>query len=137
MAQITIGSTRIAQATSGTAINAMFSEIYARVTRTILAAKTSAFTFTVPAGYVIEHLALANTTANAVNGGLKAGTTLGGTDVIATTPATANSIQTVPGASFAKRIFSQTVDQTIYVDAVTGWASASVDVVVVLRKIYG
>jgi len=83
-----------------------------------------------PAGAYINQIVVANTTANAVTGGIKVGTTAGGTDVVAALTCAANCLTFVADASLSKRIFSATAAQTLSIDAVTGWNSASVDVTV-------
>jgi hypothetical protein len=131
----TIGTSRLAQRTSGAVANANFSELYARQINITLPALAAAGTFVVPAGYILEHIAYANNTANAVTGGLKFGKTLAAADVVAAQAVGANAIGTVTGANVLLRFFSKTVDQTIYIDTVTAWNSATVDIFVVLRKL--
>jgi quinolinate synthase len=77
-----------------------------------------------------------NTTANAITDGLKFGTSAGGTDVVSARSVTANAFTFVPDANLAKRVFSTTVDQTIYFDAVTAWNSANVNIAVHLAKVF-
>lgn len=99
-----------------------------------LLAKTSAFTFEVRAGFYIKDIIINNTTANAVTGGLKFGTTLGGTEVISAVAVGSSAFLVVADASYTKRVFSTTANTTVYVDAVTGWNSASLDITLVLGK---
>jgi hypothetical protein len=90
-------------------------------------------TFNVPAGYAIEAITIRNTTGNAVTGGIKIGTTAGGTDVVAAQAVGANSLVTVADAAILKRYFSATLETTLYFEDVTAWNSASLEVAVVVR----
>jgi hypothetical protein len=135
MAQQTIGASRVAQRTAGAVTNANFSELYARQQNPNLLALAAAGSFVVPAGYAIDSIAYANNTANAVTGGLKFGKTVGATDVVTAQAVGANAIGVIADASVLLKFFSKTVDQTVYVDAVTAWNSATVDIYVVLRKL--
>jgi hypothetical protein len=88
-------------------------------------------TLSVPAGYAIRDIFVRNTTANAVTGGLRIGTTDGGTQV---TVALA-----VAGTSFALtipvlRLFSPTAAQTLFIQAVAAWNSASLDITITLDR---
>lgn len=103
--------------------------------KTKLLAKTAAFTFSVPAGYYIKDIFVQNTTANAVTGGLKIGTTLGGVDVVAALAVGANALTYVLDAAILLRIFSLTAATTLYFDAVTLFNSASLNVTMVLGKL--
>lgn len=95
---------------------------------------TSNTTVVIPAGHYILDIIVQNTTVNAVTGGLKIGTTLGGVDVVVALTTGANSIQTIQDASLLKSVFSATVDTTLYIQAVTLWNSASINFYFVLRK---
>ena len=94
--------------------------------------KTAAFTIPVPMGASIRDIHILNNTANAVTGGIKIGTTAGGTDVLAAGTVAANALVSyVPliGAG------SQFVSRTLYVDAVTAWNAANIDVAVEYTKL--
>jgi len=97
-------------------------------------AMTGATTLTdiVPKGYQIQSIYFKNTTANAVTGGIKIGTTAGGTDVVSagTVGANAEGLFTL-----ASDFFSSSADQTLYVDAVTAWNSASIDIIIKMKKV--
>jgi len=136
MAFQAIGPGRLEQRTAGSKMNSNFSELYNRQLEIAVTAANANATFSVPAGYMIEHIAFQNTTANAVSGGVKLGTTNGGTEVVSAQAVGASALDTIPGASFTKRIFSTSGATTIYVQAVTSWASANVKFSVVLRKMY-
>lgn len=103
--------------------------------KTKLLAKTAAFTFPVPAGYYIKDIFVENTTANAVTGGIKVGTTDGGVDVVAALAVGANALTYVLDAALLKRIFSLTAATTLYFDAVTAFNSASLNVTIILGKV--
>lgn len=98
-------------------------------------ATTSNATMVIPAGFMILDLVIKSTNANAVTGGLKIGTTNGGTDVVLAVNVAGNSYQVVTDAAMLKRVFSDSVDTTLYVQAVTLWNSASLDIKFVLRDI--
>lgn len=135
MARQPIGTTRLAQRTASAKSNANFIELY-NLNNVISFTAAANSTFVVPAGYVIDTIAFANTTANAVTGGVKIGTTSGGTEVVAAQAVGANALGVVASASVLLRLFSRTVATTLYVQPVTAWAGASVDFRVVLRKLY-
>jgi hypothetical protein len=99
-----------------------------------LSAVAADTTFNVPAGYAIEAITIRNTTGNAVTGGVKIGTTAGGTDVVAAQAVGANALVTVTDASILKRYFSATLETTLYVEDVTSWNSASLEVAIALRQ---
>ncbi len=84
-------------------------------------------TIVIPAGFFIESICLENTTANAITGGLKIGTTSGGSDVLNAYTVGANAL-TIIDDEILKKIFSRSTDSTLYIQAVTAWNSASVDI---------
>lgn len=83
--------------------------------------------FLVPPNYFIDRLQIQNTTASAITGGLKIGTTTGGVDVVAAVAIGANAFVNVPDAALLKTAFSATVSQTLFVQTVTLWNGASVN----------
>ena len=85
--------------------------------------QTAAFTLTLPAYYIIDQIWIQNTTANAVTGGIKVGTTLGGTDVVTAMAVAGNSMGK---ATLASQPFNATAAQTLYIDAVTAWNGANI-----------
>jgi hypothetical protein len=89
--------------------------------------KTAAFTIPVPQGASIRDIHIMNNTANAVTGGIKIGTTAGGTDVLAAGAVAANAL-----VSFVPLIgaANPAASRTIYVDAVTAWNSANIDIAI-------
>lgn len=87
--------------------------------------QTAAFTMTLPAGAIIDSILFANTTANAVTGGMKVGISLGGTGVVTSIAVGANGYAT---ASPNLRSGSLAAPVTLYMDAVTGWNSANLNV---------
>jgi len=96
--------------------------------------KTDDFTFIVPAGHYIRDIIIVNNTANAITGGLKFGTTSGATDVVTTVAVGANATTFVLDSALSKRLFSKTVAQTVFVQDVTAWNSANVDVTVIIGR---
>lgn len=88
-------------------------------------------TLTVPAGYAVRDIFVYNTTANAVTGGLRIGTTNGGTEVtVALAVAASAFTNTVP----VIRMFSATAAQTLYIQAVVAWNSSSLDITIILDR---
>jgi hypothetical protein len=95
-------------------------------------AETANFTVSIPAGYAIDgRVFVRNTTANAVTGGIKIGTTDGGTEVLGATAVGASAFITAAPTLF---IFSATAATTLFVQAVTAWNSASIDLTIPLVK---
>lgn len=92
-------------------------------------------TAVIPAGFVILQIVIENTTANAVTGGIKIGTTNGGTEVVVALAVSANSLQAVPDATLLKSVFSMSTDTTLYIQTVTLWNSASLNIRFILQKI--
>lgn len=93
-----------------------------------MSAQTAAGSFMLPPGGVLRDIIVQNTTANAITGGLKFGTTAGGVDIVAALAVGANGLVFVTVALFLKRLFSASVAQQIFYDAVTLWNSASVQI---------
>ena len=94
----------------------------------VAAANTAA---SVPANGFIQQIVIVNTTANAITGGLKVGTTAGATDIAAAVAIAGNAIVTVTDAALLKRWFSTSSAQQIFIDAVAAWNSASVNITIV------
>lgn len=81
----------------------------------------------IPQGAVVRQIFIRNKTANAVTGGIKIGTTVGGTDVLAAGAVAASALVSYPPLIGAANTAAA---RTLYIDCVTGWNSASVDVAV-------
>jgi hypothetical protein len=94
---------------------------------------TSNGTLTVPANYYLIDIVMENTTANSITGGLKVGTTSGGSDVVLGQAVGASSYLNV-GSSISKKIFSSSSTTTLYIQAVTSWNSANVNIYFVFSK---
>lgn len=136
MTKQVVGVTRTAQRTAGSIINANFSELYDLNTNINTLAVGAAGSLVVPAGFAIHAILIANNTASAVTGGIKVGTTVGGTDIVAAQAVAANAILVVASASVTNRVFSKTVPQTLYFDAVTAWNGANIDLVVTVYRVW-
>lgn len=91
-------------------------------------------TITIPAGCSIQSMTIVNTTANAITGGVRVGTTDGGTDVVVALATGANAIIGIPDATILLKLFSTTVDTTLYIQAVVAWNSANINMSIVLIK---
>lgn len=84
-----------------------------------------------PAGVMIRRIYFRNRTANAVTGGIRIGTSAGGTQVVTAQAIAANAI-----VSVLPTIENyQAAAQTLFVEAVTSWNSAQVDVNVTYEEI--
>lgn len=81
----------------------------------------------IPQGAVVKAIYVRNKTANAITGGLKVGTTAGGTDIVAAGAVAASAV--VALAPLIPAI-NTAAARTVYFDAVTAWNSASVDIAV-------
>jgi len=92
-------------------------------------------TFTVPAGMSIESIIYENTTANVVTGGLRIGTTNGGVEVLVALPVGANAVGQIMDANILLKFFSSTVQQILYIQAITAWNSASVKFYIKLKPL--
>jgi len=96
---------------------------------------TTNTTYSVPAGMSIESIIFENTTANAVTGGIKIGTTSGGTEVILAKAVGSNEITQVTSSELLRSVFSSTVATTLHIQAVTSWNSASVRMYLKLKPL--
>jgi hypothetical protein len=89
--------------------------------------KAAAFTIDIPQGARVRAIHVRNKTANAVTGGVKVGTTLGGTDVVAAGAVAASFVGTfLPLISAV----NTAAVRTLYFDAVTAFNSAVLDIAV-------
>lgn len=105
------------------------------IIQTILIGATSNSTMTIPAGYGILSAYVRNTTANIVTGGIKIGTTSGATDVVVALAVGASAYLKIPDATLLLGAFSSSVSQTLFVQAVVSWNSASINVTMNLAPI--
>lgn len=87
-----------------------------------------------PANTFIMHISVRNNTANAITGGLKFGTTNGGADIVAALAVGANAFTFVSDTALLKRFFSASATQQIFIDTVTLWNSASVDIEIIYAQ---
>lgn len=78
-----------------------------------------------PSAY-IQAVIAQETSGRTMSFGVKLGTTAGGTDIISGMNVTSFSLTNAADVSFAKRVFSQTQAQAVFLDAVTAWNGASV-----------
>lgn len=88
-----------------------------------------------PANALIDYVIVNNTTANAITGGLKFGTTAGAVDITTAVAVAGNALIFITDALLLKRIFSTTATQQIFFDAVAAWNSASVDVTIIFKQL--
>lgn len=94
--------------------------------------QTAAGNFQLPSLAGLRQIYARSTNANAVTGGLKFGTTVGGVDILAALAMPGNSM--VSGAPLITAI--QTGARTISFDAVTLWNGASVDICAVYDQAF-
>lgn len=84
-----------------------------------------------PAGVMLRRIYIRNRTANAVTGGIRVGTSAAGTQVVTAQAVAANAI-----VSVLPTIENyQAAAQTLFIEAVTSWNSASVEVIVEYAEI--
>ena len=84
-----------------------------------------------PAGVMLRRIYFRNRTANAVTGGIRIGTSAGGTQIVTAQAIAANAI-----VSVLPTIENyQATAQTLFVEAVTAWNGAQVDVFVQYEEI--
>ncbi len=89
---------------------------------------TSNTTASIPANCYIQSIFIKNNTANAITGGLRIGTTDGGVDVVVALTVGANAILVIPAATLLLQVFSTSAPQTLFLQAVVAWNSASLDI---------
>lgn len=89
---------------------------------------TTNYTVSIPAGHAIRGIYMANSTANAVTGGIKIGTTNGGTEVVAAQAVGANAVLGMTDADILLKYFSPSGATTLFIQTVTDWNSASVTI---------
>lgn len=93
----------------------------------------AAGTIDLPAGAVLDCVVARNLTANAVTGGIKIGTSLGGAGIVSGQAVGASAVVDLPASSLLARRLSGSSRNTLYIDAVTAWNSAVLDVDVWFR----
>lgn len=100
-----------------------------------LTGKAAAFSTSTFNTLAIDGIWIKNTTANAITGGLKMGSTSGGTDYSTTIAVGANANIYVPGSALSKQFTSGTGRQNYFFDAVTGWNGASINMTIVTKRV--
>ncbi len=93
-------------------------------------------TYAVPGGFQIEGIIIENTTANAVTGGIRIGTTAGGTQVVVAQPVGANALLKIMDADILLKVFSVSAPTSLFVEAVTNWNTASVNFYFIIKPFY-
>jgi hypothetical protein len=87
----------------------------------------------VRAGFRIVAILVDETTGNAVTGGINIGTAAAGSQIVSAQAVSGSSLNI--DCTLLKRYFSDTNPQTVYVSAVTGWNSASVNLKLILERV--
>lgn len=96
----------------------------------VLSTVTNATSGVLPIGAVIDAITVVNSTGNIITGGLKFGTSAGATDIAAGLAVGANGNVGLAPAALLKTFFSASATQTVFIDAVTLWNSASVTITI-------
>jgi hypothetical protein len=110
-------------------------EVDTYIRRIVRTGITANVTVLIPAGYSIVDVIVRGTNGNAVTGGLRIGTSDGGSQVIDALAVAGNSLQSaVDGAALLKRVFSHSAVQTLYIQAVSAWNSANLSVTFILNR---
>lgn len=94
-------------------------------------ALTAAGTVVLPPGAYIDRIIVQETSGGAVTGGIKIGTAAAGTQVAAALICGASCLVWTPDVSISTRIFANTAPQTLFIDAVSSFASSRVNVTVI------
>lgn len=125
------GNNNYADITNGQVVN----DEYIKNTKLQYFKITGNSTVVIPKNYYIESIHIKNTTANAITGGIKIGTSSGGTQVISALAIAGNYNDVTEDSSvILKKFFSDTADTTLFLQAVTAWNSANINVTINLRK---
>lgn len=101
-----------------------------------LRAVTANTTISIPAGWAIAAIHYAETAGNDITDGVKIGATDGAADVVAAQAVDANAIGTIADADILRKVFSRSDAQTLFVQAVSSWNSASVEFSFALIKVF-
>lgn len=86
--------------------------------RSTAATFLAAGTMILPAGVYIDRIVLQETSGATVTGGVKIGTTAGGTEVVAGMGCTSTCLAWIPDASISTRIFANTAPTTLFIGSV-------------------
>jgi hypothetical protein len=97
--------------------------------------QTGGLTFVLPAGTIIRDIIWQEVSNVTPTGGIRMGTTSGGSQVVAGFALAASSLVSTPEVSMLERVFPTTTSiltpTTLYVTPVTSWAGSAVDVTVI------
>jgi len=91
-------------------------------------------TFIIPTECSIESITIYNKDANAVSGGVRIGTSAGGSDIVIAQSVTSNGVLVINDSDLLKKILSVSSDTTVYIEAVTSWNSASLTMLIKLKQ---
>lgn len=101
-------------------------QIFAVVANAISAAAANAVTL--PGGTYIDRIIIQETSGASITGGIKIGTTSGGTQVAAALICASGCLTWVPDASISTRIFS--ANTPLFIDAVSAFNSGRVNITI-------
>lgn len=99
----------------------------------ITANTTTANSPVLPAGAYIHNIIIGETAGNAVTGGVKIGTTAGGTDIASAVAVAGNALVGIADASLSKRVFgtgAAPASQQIFFGCVTACNAASLNITI-------
>ncbi len=88
-----------------------------------------------PVNTFINAVLIQETAGNAVTGGLKFGTTLAASDIANAVTVAANANVAITDAKLSKRFFPNFAPQQVFVDAVTGWNNANVNLTFIIGQL--
>jgi hypothetical protein len=103
-------------------------QIVGEIAQSVTRANQADTTTVIPAGYMIFAASMVESNTRTVTGGVKVGTTSGAADVVAAQAVGSNATVGLADAAILKKMFSATVDQTLFIQPVTSWNLAIVDV---------
>lgn len=103
-------------------------QIVGEIVQSVAVANNANTTLVIPFGYMIFGCSMVESNSHAVTGGVKVGTTSGGADVVAAQTVNPLAAVGLTDAAILKKMFSATVDQTLFIQPVTSWNSAIVTV---------
>ena len=87
----------------------------------------------IPSNSYIDMILFKETAGNAVTGGIKIGTTVGGTDIVSSQAVPASTAGHINDSTMQTRVF--TAPQTLYIGAVSSWNGAKVNFTIIIGAI--
>lgn len=98
---------------------------------------TANFQMSVPIGTQLISVQMSETTlTQSITGGIRIGTAAGGTDVVVAQAVAAGAKLVITDATLLKRVFSVSADTPLFIEAVTNWNGASLNVTYLVGPAY-